>query len=213
MSVVLGIDTATAVSAGVARDGAVIATLTLAGDRHHVELLQPTVTDVLASCGVSLGDLTEIAVGMGPGPFTGLRVGIATAQVLAEALGVPLRRACTLDVLAAQWLAAPTEFVVVTDARRREVYWARYRDGVRIEGPSVTAPALVPPLAAAGPGVELCPQLELGADAPRELSAGVLAARVSSFDDPGPKPLYLRRPDATVSTRRKSVLVVPGRRA
>ncbi|WP_028707288.1 tRNA (adenosine(37)-N6)-threonylcarbamoyltransferase complex dimerization subunit type 1 TsaB [Propionicicella superfundia] len=211
--IVLGIDTATSVSAGVAAAGRVLATRTLEGDRNHVEQLQPTIDAVIAEAGISLSDLTGVAVGMGPGPFTGLRVGIVTAQVLAEALGVPLHRVCTLDVLAAQWERPPADFVVVTDARRREVYWARYRDGERVDGPNVTSPGLVPAGPGAGPGAGLCAQVESSPGAPGAVSGGVLAARASELPDPGAVPLYLRRPDATVSTRRKSVLVVPGRRS
>lgn len=212
MSIVLGIDTATSVSVGVAVDGRVRATRTLEGSRNHVEQVQPTIDAVLAEAGCALSDVTGVAVGMGPGPFTGLRVGIVTAEVLAEALRVPLRRVCTLDVLAAQWTDAPPEFVVVTDARRREVYWARYRDGSRIEGPHVTPPADVPAIPGAGPALDLCPQVVRVGGAPTAVSGGVLAARAETLPDAGPVPLYLRRPDATVSTKRKSVLVVPGRR-
>jgi tRNA threonylcarbamoyl adenosine modification protein YeaZ len=212
VNIVLGIDTATSVSVGVAVDGEVRATRTLEGSRNHVEQVQPTIDTVLAEAGLGLPDVTGVAVGMGPGPFTGLRVGIVTAEVLAEALRVPLRRVCTLDVLAAQWMDAPPEFVVVTDARRREVYWARYRDGARVDGPSVSPPADVPAIAAAGPGAGLCPQVVRVDGAPDAVSAGVLAARAEALPDAGPVPLYLRRPDATVSTKRKSVLVVPGRR-
>lgn len=211
MSIVLGIDTATAVSVGVSVDGVVAASTILAGGRNHVEQLQPTIDAVLAEVGVGYPQLDAVAVGMGPGPFTGLRVGIVSAEVLSEALGIPLRRVCTLDVLAAQWADAPREFVTVTDARRREVYWAHYRDGQRLAGPTVSAPGEVPALPAAGPGAHLCPQVIVGPDAPMAVSAGTLAARCTGLADAGSVPLYLRRPDATVPTTRKSVLVVPGR--
>lgn len=213
MSLVLGIDTATAVAAGVARDGGVVAQQTLAGERNHVEQLQPTIDAVLASAGVTYSDLTAIAVGMGPGPFTGLRVGIVTAAVIAEALNLPVHHVCTLDVFARAWADAPAEFVVVTDARRREVYWARYRDGARVEGPMVSDPAKVPALPGAGPAANMCPAVLPATGAPVDLPAGVLAAQAVDLPDVGPVPLYLRRPDATVSTKRKSVLAVPGRRS
>ncbi len=213
MSIVLGIDTATSVSVGAAVHGQVVATRTLDGVRNHVEQLQPTIDAVLKEAGLGYGDIEAVAVGMGPGPFTGLRVGVVTAEVLAEALGMPLLQACTLDVFAAQWDDAPSEFVVVTDARRREVYWARYIDGSRVEGPRVDAPDVVPPLPACGPGASLCPQVIASEGAPTIVDAGVLAANAGRLPDPGPVPLYLRRPDATVSTKRKSVLVVPGRRS
>lgn len=218
MTTVLGIDTATSVSVGVARDGVVLASRTLAGDRNHVEQLQPTIDAVLSDAGVAWSGIAAVAVGMGPGPFTGLRVGIVTAQVLAEVLGVPLLTVGTLDALAAQWRVeapdrVPGEFVVVTDARRREVYWARYVQGQRVNGPNVTSPDDVPDLPAAGSGVALCPRLTRATDAPTVLDAGVLAAQARALPSAGDAPLYLRRPDATVLTRRKSVLAVPGRRA
>ncbi|MCW2713307.1 MAG: peptidase glycoprotease [Frankiales bacterium] len=102
--------------------------------RRHGELLAGGVREVLAA---SEGQpLTAIVVGTGPGPFTGLRVGLVTAAALADALGIPAYGVCSLDAV------APVGHVaVVTDARRREVYWARYRDGVRLEGPGVAAPA------------------------------------------------------------------------
>lgn len=207
MSVVLAIDTAVAVAAGIAVDGRIAAETTLTGDRNHVEQLTPVVSRLAVEAGLALTDVTEIVVGMGPGPFTGLRVGIVSAQVLASTLGVPLHRVCTLDALAAQWDDAPSEFVVVTDARRKEVYWAWYRDGARVAGPNVTAPGDVPELPAAGPGVTLCPHLSKATDALDQVRAGVLAGRGASLPDAGATPLYLRRPDATVPQHTKSVLV------
>lgn len=211
MSIVLAIDTAVAVAAGIAVDGRVAAATTLRGDRNHVEQLAPVVTRLAAECGVELSEVTDVIVGMGPGPFTGLRVGIVSAQVIAATLGVPLHRVCTLDALAAQWDDAPAEFVVVTDARRKEVYWARYRAGVRVEGPLVTAPSAVPNLAAAGPGVALCRQLTPATDSLGSVDAGALAVRGLGLPDVGPAPLYLRRPDAAVPKHTKSVLVTTRR--
>ena len=93
----------------------------------HAEKLTPLIAACVESAGVRLADLEQIVVGLGPGPFTGLRVGIVSAQVLASVLGCALHGVCSLDVLAAQHAAAADgEFVVATDARRREVYWARY---------------------------------------------------------------------------------------
>jgi len=148
-------------------------------------------------------------VGLGPGPFTGLRVGIATARVLASVVGVPLRGVCSLDVLAAQYAAhqPPGSFVVATDARRKEVYWARYdAAGVRLEGPEVSSPDGVPPLPTVGPGAQLYSDRLDAVLGPRVLDPGVLAARGWQLADAGTEPLYLRRPDAALPTRRKSVL-------
>ena len=91
-------------------------------------------------------DITAVAAGTGPGPYTGLRAGLVTARVLGSALGVPVYGVCTLDVVAAgvasTGTAAGQGFIVATDARRREVYWARYdADGRRLDGPAVGFPA------------------------------------------------------------------------
>ncbi len=145
-SVVLGIDTATDVRAGVARDGAVVASDVFGDRRAHAEQLLPLVQRVLATAGATPSDLTGVVVGVGPGPFTGLRVGVAAAITLAEALGVPVRGVCSLDVVALAWADrgdAPAEgFAVVADARRKEVYWARATTAAgAVDGPFVTAPA------------------------------------------------------------------------
>ena len=158
MSTWLGIDTSTDVCAGLAVDGVVVASRLLADRRAHAEQLMPMIVSMLADQGVSLGDVDGIAVGVGPGPFTGLRVGVATAFGIASATGAAVRGVCSLDVVAAQWAraGAPEEFVAVSDARRREVYWARYAAaGSRLAGPFVTAPSEVPALPSCGPGAML----------------------------------------------------------
>lgn len=206
--IVLGVDTSADVCAGVAVDGRVAASGVVADRRAHAEQLVPLITRVLGDAGVALGDVGAFVVGVGPGPFTGLRIGVVTAATLAEVLGVGVRGVCSLDVVAAHWAltGAPAEFVVVSDARRREVYWARYDSrGTRLAGPFVTAPALVPDLPLAGPGAVLVGE----ASGPGVLDAGVLAAHGLSLPDAGLEPLYLRRPDAEIPTRRKSVLVQP----
>ena len=123
MSVVLGIDTATDVRVGLARDGVVLAAEAFESSRAHAEQLLPLVQQVMATSGVSFPELTAVHVGVGPGPFTGLRVGVAAAITLAEVLGVEVRGVCSLDVVAAQWASAGVseEFAVVADARRSEV--------------------------------------------------------------------------------------------
>ena len=93
MSWVLGIDTSHHVAVGLARDGEPVDRLVVTDTRAHVEQLMPRVEQILARQGIGLGDLTAIAVGMGPGPFTGLRVGVATAHTLAAVGAIPLRRA------------------------------------------------------------------------------------------------------------------------
>ena len=145
-SLILAIDTATpAVTAGVVRrDGDaidVLAERVTLDARAHAEQLTPNAVGALADAGVGVGDLEAIVVGCGPGPFTGLRVGMATAAAYGHALGLPVHGVCSLDAIG---IEAGGNLLVVTDARRREVYWARYRDGVRVEGPAVDAPADVP---------------------------------------------------------------------
>ncbi len=208
---VLGIDTATDVRAGVARDGSVVASDVFADRRAHAEQLLPLVQRVLAGAGATPSEVTGVVVGVGPGPFTGLRVGVAAAITLAEALGVPVRGVCSLDVVALDWADrgdAPAEgFVVVADARRKEVYWAGYDvAGARVAGPFVTSPGEVSDLPLAGPGATLTGRPCSGPDA---IDAGRMAASGDRLVDAGLEPLYLRRPDAEVPTTRKSTLLQP----
>lgn len=110
----------------------VLAEQVVVDGRRHGELLAVGVQQVLRA-----GSPERIVVGVGPGPFTGLRVGIMTAAAVADALGIPAVGVCSLD-----GLAGP-DTGVVTDARRREVYWARYdAAGVRVDGPHVGAPSV-----------------------------------------------------------------------
>lgn len=206
---VLGIDTSTVVSVGLARGAEVLGSVTVDDRLAHAEQLTPLIRQLLASAGEPLAAVAQIVVGLGPGPFTGLRVGIATARVLASVRAVPLRGVCSLDVLAAQYAdeLPGGDFLVATDARRREVYWARYdRAGSRHSGPAVAAPAELDQLPTVGPGADLYPDQLTGVPGPRALDAGVLAARGLVLADAGDEPLYLRRPDAAVPGRAKSVL-------
>jgi tRNA threonylcarbamoyl adenosine modification protein YeaZ len=210
-ALVIGIDTSTTVNVGLALDGDVLAAGTIGDRRAHVEQLMPLVQQCLADGRRQLREVDQIVVGLGPGPFTGLRVGIVTAQVLAAALSLPLHGICSLDVLAAQHVrdAAPLlgDFIVATDARRHEVYWARYDPaGQRIAGPSVNQPAELPRLPTVGPAVDMYPDRLLGIPGPRGLDPGVLAAIGPSLPTAGREPLYLRRADASEPTRRKPVL-------
>src|SRR3954471_2765897 len=108
--------------------------------RRHAEVLAPAIDTVLGEAQVDRSELSAIAVGVGPGPYTGLRVGLVTARSLGAVLKIPVHGVCTLDALA--WESRRTEpFVVATDARRKEVYWARYDSAtVRVDGPSVGPP-------------------------------------------------------------------------
>jgi len=153
---VLGFDTAAAAVSVALHDGTGVAAEAFAADpRRHGELLAPMIAKVMADAGASRADLTGIAVGVGPGPYTGLRVGVVTARVLGAVLGIPVHGLCSLDVIAAG-VRGGGEFLVATDARRGEVYWARYDpSGRRVAGPAVGAAASVPgaarlPVAGAG---------------------------------------------------------------
>jgi tRNA threonylcarbamoyl adenosine modification protein YeaZ len=206
---VLALDTATVVNVGLARGAQVLAVATVTDRMAHAEQLMPLVADTLARAGVRVADLDQIVVGLGPGPFTGLRVGVVTAQILSTVAGVPLRGIGSLDVLAAEYAATGPAggFVVAADARRREVYWASYlADGTRQHGPAVDRPDAVPPLPTIGPAGDLYPDQLAVVTGPRRLDPGVMAVRGPDLPDAGREPLYLRRPDAAEPSRPKSVL-------
>ena len=216
---VVGFDTATPVVSVALHDGErVVSEASAADGRRHGELLAVSIGKVLAEAGVAAGDLDAIVAGAGPGPYTGLRVGLVTARVLGSALGVSTYGVCTLDVIAADAVpvAAGREFLVATDARRREVYWARYSPaGQRRSGPGVAAPAALPAsLPAAGEGAIAYPGLLGDPIPPRYPSAATAvifcAKRLAAGDSlPPAEPLYLRRPDARVPRAPKSVLPSP----
>jgi tRNA threonylcarbamoyladenosine biosynthesis protein TsaB len=207
----LGLDTATSAVTVALHDGTrVLAQSTTIDSRRHAELLTPAIARVLADASAERGDLTAIAVGVGPGPYTGLRVGLVTARVLGTALGIPVHGVCSLDVIAAD-VALP-EFLVATDARRREVYWARYDATGRRCGPDVALPGDIAgrdSLPAAGEGAWLYKDAFALAPGPQYPAAAtlcrVVAARLAGDQPAGPParvrllpptPLYLRRPDA-----------------
>jgi tRNA threonylcarbamoyl adenosine modification protein YeaZ len=211
---VLALDTSSpAVSAGLCRVAETVepvAESTAVDSRRHGELLAVGVRSVLAEAGASRTDLDAVVVGVGPGPFTGLRVGLVTGAALADALGIPVYGVCSLDGLGVRdgW--------AVSDARRKEVYWARYSGGVRVEGPAVDRPAdLVLPAGAelAGAGAVLHRESFGDAtvlDAPlhpsllRLVEAAADRVRAGAPSDPL-TPLYLRRPDAVEPGATKKV--------
>ena len=211
-ALVLALDTSTVVNVGIAQEERVLATATVADRMSHAEQLMPLISDCLSEAGVWPRDLDRVIVGLGPGPFTGLRVGVATAQVLSYVLKTELRGVCSLDVVAAQFAGAISgDFIVATDARRREVYWAQYSaDGVRLGEPSVSRPSDVPQLPTVGPAVDLYSDQLSAVAGPRTIDPGVLATRGATLPDAGHEPLYLRHPDATEMTRPKSVLHYQG---
>ncbi|WP_099037334.1 tRNA (adenosine(37)-N6)-threonylcarbamoyltransferase complex dimerization subunit type 1 TsaB [Mycobacterium neglectum] len=195
-SLILAIDTATpAVTAGVVRrDGDaidVLAERVTLDARAHAEQLTPNAVRALADAEVGVDELEAIVVGCGPGPFTGLRVGMATAAAYGHALGLPVHGVCSLDAIG---IVAGGDLLVVTDARRREVYWARYRDGARVAGPAVAAPADVP-------GADEA----LAQPARYPTATGLVRAVADWTSAPAPLvPLYLRRPDAKTLAERQA---------
>ncbi|MEU8135447.1 tRNA (adenosine(37)-N6)-threonylcarbamoyltransferase complex dimerization subunit type 1 TsaB [Streptodolium elevatio] len=211
----LAFDTATPAVTVALHDGSqVVSGCTQIDARRHGELLVPGIVAALADAGRGRAELTDIAVGVGPGPYTGLRVGLMTARALGDALGIPVHGICTLDALAyATGREAP--FVAATDARRKEVYWARYADArTRLEGPSVDRAAdiaaSVEGLPAVGAGAALYADAFTSVGGPEHVDAAALARlAVERLKDGGellaPEPLYLRRPDAKVPANYKPV--------
>ncbi|WP_188190962.1 tRNA (adenosine(37)-N6)-threonylcarbamoyltransferase complex dimerization subunit type 1 TsaB [Nonomuraea sp. SYSU D8015] len=210
---VLAFDTATPAVTAALHDGErVLAESTTIDARRHGELLVPTIERVLGETRATLRDVTAIVAGSGPGPYTGLRVGLMTAQGLATTLGVPAYGICTLDAVAyGSGLAEP--FLVATDARRKEVFWARYADmRTRLDGPFVERPAQVPVegLPVVGAGAELYPEALGQSAGPPYPYAGALASLAAERLAEGtpldpPRPIYLRRPDAVVPGAPKRV--------
>ncbi|WP_030803207.1 tRNA (adenosine(37)-N6)-threonylcarbamoyltransferase complex dimerization subunit type 1 TsaB [Streptomyces sp. NRRL S-337] len=230
----LALDTATPAVTVALHDGErVLAESRQVDARRHGELLLPAVDRVLAEAGRKLDEVSAIVAGVGPGPYTGLRVGLVTAATFGAALDVPVHGLCSLDGLAhASGLTEP--FVVATDARRKEVYWARYQPRpspdhhpsasgsaaprliTRITEPAVDRPAdiaeQVAGVPAVGAGALLYDSVFTGVrrDAPEHQSAGALAELAAAKLAAGeellpPQPLYLRRPDAQVPANYKVV--------
>jgi tRNA threonylcarbamoyl adenosine modification protein YeaZ len=159
---------------------------------------------VLHDAGLALGDVEAVVTGLGPGPFTGLRVGVVTAAAIGDARGLPVVGVCSLDAVGS---GART---VVTDARRKEVYWAAYAaDGSRTDGPGVARPE---ELTVAGPVVgdaRFAERLGVAVTPAEVTTAGLVRAAAPQLADPSSAdplvPLYLRRPDAVPPTSFKPV--------
>jgi tRNA threonylcarbamoyl adenosine modification protein YeaZ len=214
----LVIDTSSAaVTAGIVEVGDVMRVLAqrvTIDARAHGELLAPSIRDSLAEAGARMSDLAAVVAGVGPGPFTGLRVGLVTAAAIADARGLPSYPVCSLDALAAAHPGQP-RLLAAGDARRKEIYWALYDQGVRLAGPAVGRAADLPedlaPTAAVGAGAELYSDVLDLVPLPGGYPtvAGLAAVAAARLRDRAPgealTPLYLRRPDAQVPAPAKAV--------
>lgn len=220
---ILAIDTSAIASAALLTgEGETLASFATADTRSHAEVLAPGIQDLLQQTGVSGTQIDALVVGVGPGPFTGLRSGIATARTLAFAWNKPLHGVMSLDAIALDaaldaWRAGVDEFVVATDARRKEVYWAHYRSTggtpELLDGPHVTSPAEVPDLPAYGAGAGLYPDIlhpvqDFAAAQPTADALGRTAVvrLVRGLELMDSAPLYLRESDAKVPGPRKRAL-------
>ena len=207
MTWTLAIDTSHLVAVGLAFDDEPRVRVVVDDTRAHAEAIMPSVMAACEEAGITLHDVTRFVVGMGPGPFTGLRVGVATAFTLAHVAGTDPLPVCSLDVVARE--AAPSmggEFVVAADARRKELYWARYSaDGRRVGEPQVSAPDQLPQLPVAGAVPEAFRDL-LDLQGPTALDPALMAARWEELPVAGDEPYYLRPADATVPGKPKSAL-------
>ena len=177
MSKTLAIDTSTSRTSVAIIDGD---TILFSGFRDGATAHGPSLP-VLVHEALAVSNVDEVVVGMGPGPFTGLRVGIAFAQSFALARDIPVRGVCSLDAIAAQ--INEKDFIITVDARRKEVYWARYVDGVRVGDPAVNFPSDV---SGAPIHADLFPDMQ---------ALVQLAGNIT-------EPIYLRRPDAVATADR-----------
>lgn len=234
---ILAIDTSAAVSAAlVSAHGTELASVVINEHRRHAEQLAPLIADLLSQCGLAATDITGVAVGTGPAPYTGLRVGLVTAETFAFGIGANAFGVCSLDGLAGQAAAElklqeGTQVLVVSDARRKEVYFARYevtgKQSFGIPALSVVTAPQVDTAAqvvagghcdgaiVVGPGVLLYRQEFAGQTVPDLTGLDVvqpafiarlaLARQQDGLEQPT-TPLYLRRPDAQVPAARKRAL-------
>lgn len=223
----LAIDTSANASAALldatnAHDVRVVDSFTSTFSNDHSEVLAPAVEGLLKNAGIEGAGLAGIVVGVGPGPFTGLRVGLATARTLGFVWNIPVHGVMSLDAIALEAVAgAPeTEFVVAIDARRKELYWARYTStGQLLEGPHVTVAEEIPALPVYGAGAGLYAERlrAVGASVvegfedlhPNAVAIGTRAARqLAAGEQPlTTEPLYLRESDAKVPAVMKGKLL------
>ena len=177
VSKVLAIDTSTSRTSVAIIDGDIVV---FSGFRDGATAHGPSLPALVQEA-LAVSEVDEVVVGMGPGPFTGLRVGIAFAHSCALAREIPVRGVCSLDAIAAQ--IDEKDFIITVDARRKEVYWARYTDGVRTGDPAVNFPADV-------------------SGAPIYADSFVDMKALVKLPGNITEPIYLRRPDAVATADR-----------
>ena len=202
----LAIDTSAGTSVAVVdRDRGVLAEANEADTRRHAEIIGTLIQAVLDQSGVAVTDLSGVAVGMGPGPFTGLRVGIAAARAFALGIGRPIVPVVSHDAVA---FGQVEPVLVVTDARRREVYWSAYGGTdevglpIREDGPGLTPPADLAIAVTDFPRYRRIDAAEVSA-----ASIGLIAESLYLHKRPfaSSEALYLRSPDVTLSAGPKRV--------
>lgn len=207
----LAIDTSAGTSVAVVdRDAGVLSELSSDDTRRHAEVIGDLIAGALAEAGIRVTDLSGVVAGMGPGPFTGLRVGIAAARAFALGAGKRVVPVVSHDAIA---FGSEHPVIVATDARRAEVYWSAYTAPdaaalpVRTHGPSLARASelesIVADLGAAAPA----PYRLIEAPTVSAASLGLLAEALYASGHPfaADEPLYLRPPDVTVSSGRKRV--------
>ncbi len=198
VSIALAIDTSTSrTSVAIVDEGALLWHGFRDGATSHGSAVPSLVSEALKNAQV----IEQVVVGMGPGPFTGLRVGIAFARTFALARLIPVIGVCSLDAIAAK-VREKDDFIVATDARRKEVYWAHYRAGVRVEGPHVDLPSVVVELGLPvfGEGAVKYSISQNDEDQFPDMIALVNLAQNSDLQID--EPLYIRRPDAVPTSQR-----------
>ncbi len=205
----LALDTSTPlVSVALHDDGQVIHAATSEQPMKHGEQLAPMIAAALERVGAIRQDVTAVAAGVGPGPFTGLRVGLVTARTLGLALGIPVYGACSLDVLAVRAvdLGVAEPFLATIDARRKELFWASYdEEGRRLDGPRVDRPTELPELLVVGAGPVLYDFARTAGPEGPDAATLALAVAEERLELLDPEPIYLRRPDAVVPGPPKKV--------
>jgi tRNA threonylcarbamoyladenosine biosynthesis protein TsaB len=195
--VLLAIDTSAGTSVAVVDGGRVLAEADEPGTRRHAEAIGTLLRQALAEAGIESRDLDGVVAGMGPGPFTGLRVGIAAARAFAFGIGAPVHPMVSHDAVA---FGATGRVLVVTDARRREVAWSVYDpDITRVEGPALVLRDDLETVAVRFPGVPILDPATVSAGALGRAAETLLAGGRPLGPD---EPLYLRAPDATPAVPR-----------